>query len=90
MKKITLYIVIFILNVGLYFFSQVVAVFVAFGLMGSGNYAAKNDYWVYFSFLIIHILTLFLGYKKKLLINNITMLVSNILLAICLFVYYSI
>lgn len=88
MKKI-LYIVSIVLNIILYFLLQVISSFFEFGLLGSGDFASKNAAGISFVFLLIHIAILFFGFKKRVIVKDITMLIINALLAVSLFFYYA-
>lgn len=88
MKKIFIYIVAFVLNIGLYFFLQIVSSFVQFGLFGSGNTSAEATVWGSLSFLLLQVLTLVFLYKKKILIKDMPLLILNIVVALGLFLYF--
>lgn len=87
MRKTFVYILSIMLNIGLYFFLQIIASFVEFGLFGSGNASADKTFWVSFSFLIVQVLILLFLYKRKILAGT-ALLACNALLAICLFLYF--
>jgi len=46
MKKIIVNLLVCLSNVILYFLLQIISSFVIFDLLGSGDYAARNSYWV--------------------------------------------
>lgn len=88
MKKTFIYILAFVLNIGLYFLLQVIASFVQFGLFGSGNISAGTTVWVSLSFFLLQVLILFLLYKKKVLMKDMALLTLNVLIAVVLFLYF--
>ncbi|EFK55772.1 Uncharacterised protein [Sphingobacterium spiritivorum] len=88
MKKIFFYILSVILNIGLYFLLQIIASFVQFGLFGSGNVTANKTVLVSLVFLILQVLLLLFLYKKKILLKDITLLILNVLITVCLFLYF--
>ncbi|KIO79006.1 hypothetical protein TH53_00105 [Pedobacter lusitanus] len=88
MKKIILYILTFMLNVALYFFLQIIASFVQFGLLGSGVSSNNKTIWVSLSFALLQISLLFLLYKKKILLKDGVILILNVLCVVCLSLYF--
>lgn len=90
MKKIFTDILAFVLNIGLYFLIQIISSFIQFGLFDSGNTRAGATVWVSLSFLLLQILMLIFMYKHKVLIKNTPLLILNILVAIGLFLYFTV
>ena len=90
MKKIFIYILVCVLNIGLYFLLQIIASFVQFGLFGSGNISASLTIWVSICFLLLQVLILFSLYKRKVLTNDRTLLFVNVLIVIGLFLYFGV
>jgi hypothetical protein len=90
MKKTFIYILVFLLNIGWYFFLQIIASFVQFGLFGSGNISAGTTIWVSLCFLVLQLLILFLLYKKQVLMKDMSVLIVNVLMAIGLFLYFAV
>lgn len=88
MKKTFIYILAFVLNIGLYFFLQIIASFVQFGLFGSGNFSSSTTVWVSLCFLLFQVLILFLLYKKKVLMKDMALFTLNVLIAVGLFLYF--
>src|SRR5690606_3004955 len=88
MKKTFIYVLVFLLNIGLYFFLQIVASFVQFGLLGSGNISAGTTIWVSLCFLLLQLLILLLLYRKQVLMKDMALLIVNVLIAIGLFLYF--
>lgn len=88
MKKTFIYILVFVLNIGLYFFLQIIASFVQFGLFGSGNISASTTVWVSLCFLLLQVLILFLLYKKKVVMKDMALLILNVFIAVGLFLYF--
>lgn len=87
MKKIFIYIVAFVLNIGLYFFLSIVDAFTEFLLFGEGKGSEKYSFWVSLSFLLLQVLILVFLYKKKILIKDMPLLILNIVVALGLFLY---
>lgn len=90
MKKTLIYTLSIILNIGLYFFLQIAASFVQFGLFGSGNTSTGAAVWVSLCFVFLQVIILFFSYKKKVFMQDKTLLILNILITVCLFLYFGV
>lgn len=90
MKKRLINILSIILNIGLYFSLQIMASFVQFGLFGSGSASADATVWVSLGFVFLQVIILFFLYKKSVFIQDKTLLILNVLIAVCLFLYFAV
>jgi hypothetical protein len=90
MKKIITYILVFILNIGLYFAFSFLSAFVVFLLFGEGDGSGKYSTWVSLFFIAIQIFALILLYKKQTIVKDRLLLILNIIIVCLLFLYFSI
>ena len=88
MKRIFKYMIIFLLNIGSYFLLQIIASFVDFMFFGSGNISTITANWVSACFAIFQILGLFFLYRRKVLLTESVLFVSNVVTVVCLFLYF--
>ena len=85
--KPLIYIISVVLSIALYFFMQIIASFVQFGLFGSGEISASKSLWVSLCFVFFQVLLLLLIYWKKCL-KDLPLLILNVLLVVSLFLYF--
>lgn len=90
MKKIFTDIFAFVLNIGLYFFLSIIDVFAEFLLFAEGQGSQKYSFWGSLFFVLLQILILFFLYKKKVFIQDKTLLILNVLITVCLFLYFGV
>ncbi len=88
MKKIFFYILSIVLNVGVYILLSIIDVLVDFLVFGTGATNNRSSLWLSLCFLLLQILILLFLYKKKILVKNLALLISNILITVCLFLYF--
>lgn len=88
MKKIMTYILVLILNIGLYFVFSFGSVFVVFLLFGESDGSGKYSIWVSLYFIAIQILALILLYKKQIIVKDRLLLILNIIITALLFLYF--
>jgi hypothetical protein len=90
MKKIIIYLLVCASNIGLYFILSLADVFAEYILFGEGEGSAKYSIWVSLFFVVLQVSMLFFLYKKKIIIKDRILLVCNIILVVCLYLFFSV
>ncbi|WP_214228789.1 hypothetical protein [Pedobacter sp. B4-66] len=88
MRKTIIYILAIVLNIGVYVLFSIIDVFVDFLVFGEGASSGKYSFWISLCFLLLQLLILLFMYKKKVLVKDITLLILNVLIVVCLFLYF--